>query len=110
MHSSDGSPDGESRSTFCMIAMFGGFFTVPLYTLIQRNSPDEVRSRVIAGNNLINSVFMLLAGGMITVMLAQKHTGALGVYLVLGPDEHRRRRSISTICCRRSCGASWCGS
>ncbi len=54
-----------------MIALFGGFFTVPLYTLIQRNSPNEVRSRVIAGNNLINSVFMLLAGGMITVMLAQ---------------------------------------
>lgn len=65
-----------------LIAMFGGFFTVPLYTLIQRNSPAEVRSRVIAGNNLINSVFMLLAGGMITVMLAQQ-VPAPWIYLVL---------------------------
>ena len=55
-----------------IVAMCGGFFTVPLYTLIQRNSPDDVRSRVIAGSNLINSVFMLAAGGMVTVMLAQQ--------------------------------------
>ncbi|MEL7367827.1 MAG: MFS transporter [Myxococcota bacterium] len=65
-----------------VIALFGGFFTVPLFTLIQRESPDEVRSRVIAGNNLINSVFMLLAGGMITVLLAQK-VPVSWVYLVL---------------------------
>ena len=66
-----------------VIAMFGGFFTVPLYTLIQRNSPAEVRSRVIAGNNLINSVFMLLAGGMVTVMLAQAMP-VPWVYFVVG--------------------------
>ena len=65
-----------------MIALFGGFFTVPLYTLIQRNSPADVRSRVIAGNNLINSVFMLAAGGMITVMLAQSIPVAW-IYIVL---------------------------
>ena len=65
-----------------VIAMFGGFFTVPLYTLIQRNSPAEMRSRVIAGNNLINSIFMLLAGGMITVMLA-RGLSAPWIYLVL---------------------------
>ncbi len=55
-----------------LVAMCGGFFTVPLYTLIQRNSPADTRSRVIAGSNLINSVFMLAAGGLITVLLAQK--------------------------------------
>lgn len=65
-----------------LIAMFGGFFTVPLYTLIQQNSPDEIRSRVIAGNNLINSVFMLAAGAMVTVFLAQG-LSAHWTYLVL---------------------------
>ncbi|MEM7676432.1 MAG: MFS transporter, partial [Myxococcota bacterium] len=65
-----------------VIALFGGFFTVPLYTLIQRESPPAVRSRVIAGNNLFNSIFMLLAGGMITVLLAQQ-VPVSWVYLVL---------------------------
>lgn len=54
-----------------MTAVFGGIFTVPLYTLIQSDTPAERRSRVIAGNNIINSFFMLAAGGMVTVMLAQ---------------------------------------
>ena len=65
-----------------LVAMFGGFFTVPLYTLIQQNSPSDVRSRVIAGNNLINSAFMLAAGAMVTVFLAQ-NLPAPWTYLVL---------------------------
>jgi 1-acyl-sn-glycerol-3-phosphate acyltransferase len=40
------------------IALFGGFFTVPLYTLIQQRAEPSERARVIAGNNVLNALFM----------------------------------------------------
>lgn len=42
-----------------MIAIFGGFFTVPLYAMIQARSEPENRSRTIAANNIMNSLFMI---------------------------------------------------
>jgi 1-acyl-sn-glycerol-3-phosphate acyltransferase len=43
---------------FCL---FSGFFIVPLYTLIQQRSDPQTRARVIAGNNIVNAVFMVAA-------------------------------------------------
>ncbi len=40
------------------IALFGGFFTVPLYTLIQQRAEPSERARVVAGNNVLNALFM----------------------------------------------------
>lgn len=42
-----------------LMAVFGGFFTVPLYAMIQSRSKPENRSRTIASNNIINSLFMI---------------------------------------------------
>jgi acyl-[acyl-carrier-protein]-phospholipid O-acyltransferase/long-chain-fatty-acid--[acyl-carrier-protein] ligase len=36
-----------------------GFFVIPLYALIQERSPEAVRSRVIATNNIMNALFMV---------------------------------------------------
>ncbi len=47
-----------------MIAFFSGLFIVPLYTYMQTRSAEHQRSRVIAVNNIINSLFMVLAGGL----------------------------------------------
>ncbi len=47
------------------IATFSGFFTVPLYTLIQQRSEPTERSRVIAGNNILNALFMVLGAAML---------------------------------------------
>ena len=41
--------------------MFGGFFIVPLLALVQNRSDPRHRSRVIAGNNVMNALFMVLA-------------------------------------------------
>lgn len=41
------------------IAIFGGFFTVPLYAMIQSRSKPENRSRTIAANNILNAFFMI---------------------------------------------------
>ena len=43
------------------LAIFSGFYTVPLYTLIQQRSEDSQRSRVIAANNILNAFFMVLS-------------------------------------------------
>ena len=43
------------------VGIFGGMFIVPLYTQLQLSAPDEMRSRLIASNNIINSMYMVSA-------------------------------------------------
>lgn len=47
-----------------LIGLSGGFFTVPLYALIQQRTPRERLSRVIAANNILNALFMVVAAVM----------------------------------------------
>jgi 1-acyl-sn-glycerol-3-phosphate acyltransferase len=42
------------------LGVFGGFFIVPLYALIQLRSAPEQRARIIAGNNILNALFMVV--------------------------------------------------
>jgi 1-acyl-sn-glycerol-3-phosphate acyltransferase len=51
-----------------LIGLFGGFFIVPLYALIQERSPPSHRSRIIAANNILNSIF-LVASALLAVAL-----------------------------------------
>ena len=44
-----------------MLGAFGGFYSVPLYALIQQRSKRAHLSRIIAANNIINSIFMVAA-------------------------------------------------
>lgn len=52
-----------------LLGMFGGFFIVPLYALIQSRSEPSHRSRVIAGNNIINALFMVISAVLAIVLL-----------------------------------------
>lgn len=54
------------------IALFGGFYTVPLYTLIQQRSEPAERSRVVAGNNILNALFMVAASLLLAALFAQQ--------------------------------------
>jgi hypothetical protein len=47
-----------------MIGMFGGFYIVPLYALIQQRSEPAFRSRIIAANNILNAAFMVASAGV----------------------------------------------
>ena len=53
-----------------MLGVFGGFFIVPLYALVQLRSSEEHRARIIAANNIVNALFMVV--------------GALGAAALLG--------------------------
>jgi 1-acyl-sn-glycerol-3-phosphate acyltransferase len=44
-----------------LLGAFGGFYSVPLYALIQQRSERKHLSRIIAANNIINAVFMVIA-------------------------------------------------
>ena len=43
------------------IGVFGGFFLVPLFALVQSRTPKTELSRVIAGNNILNAGFIVAA-------------------------------------------------
>jgi len=64
------------------IAVFGGFFTVPLYTLIQQRAEPSERSRVVAGNNILNALFMVLGAAMLAGLFSVK-IAVHQVFLVL---------------------------
>jgi len=52
------------------MALFGGFFTVPLYTLIQQRAEPTERSRVVAGNNILNALFMAVGAALLAELFA----------------------------------------
>ena len=45
------------------IGLFGGFFIVPLYALVQLRSAAAQRARIIAANNIMNALFMVVGAG-----------------------------------------------
>ncbi len=53
-----------------LIGLFGGFYIVPLYALIQERSEPSHRSRIIAANNILNALFMVVSAGLAIAMLA----------------------------------------
>ena len=64
------------------IGIFGGLFMVPLYTMMQTRSDTAVRSRVIAGNNILNALFMVIAALMCAAMLSFGYS-VVDIFLLL---------------------------
>jgi len=56
-----------------LLGIFGGFFIVPLYALVQQRSNPEHGARIIAANNIMNALFMVVgslgAAGMLAAGL-----------------------------------------
>lgn len=81
----------------------GGVFIVPLYAMVQYRSNASHRSRIIAGNNILNSLFMVAAAGMaialfalgltiseLLLVVAVANFGILIVLVVLVPEFWQR--------------------
>jgi MFS family permease len=56
-------------SDLTLAGICGGLYIVPLYALMQRDSAVESRARVIAGNNIWNALFMVIAALAATALL-----------------------------------------
>jgi 1-acyl-sn-glycerol-3-phosphate acyltransferase len=54
-----------------MIGIFSGFYIVPLYALVQHRTTPSHRSRVIAGNNILNSLFMVVSAIIAMALLGR---------------------------------------
>lgn len=52
------------------ISTLGGWFIVPLYTLLQVQTQQHFRSRMVAVNNITNAIFMVLSAVFIMVLYA----------------------------------------
>lgn len=52
-----------------LLGAFGGIYSVPLYAIVQQRSEPAQLSRIIAANNIINSLFMVVAAGLAIVMI-----------------------------------------
>jgi 1-acyl-sn-glycerol-3-phosphate acyltransferase len=57
-----------------LLGMFGGFFIVPLFALIQTRCDPQHVSRTIAGMNILNALFMVAAAGVAIVLVGQGFT------------------------------------
>ena len=44
-----------------MLALFAGLYSVPMYALIQLRSQPSHRARIIAANNILNALFMVVS-------------------------------------------------
>ena len=53
-----------------LLGLFGGFFIVPLYALVQLRSTPDKRARIIAANNIVNALFMVVGAAAAAAILA----------------------------------------
>lgn len=77
--------EGAIRVTLDMLvlAFFGGSYIVTLYSLIQIESDKKKMARVVAGNNIWNALFMVLAAVSVMGFHSLKFSIAQ-IFLVLG--------------------------
>ncbi len=59
--SANGIADWRLLGDIALIGLFGGVYIVPLYALIQSRAQKTHQSRVIAANNILNALFMVVS-------------------------------------------------
>ena len=65
------------------IALSGGVFVVPLYTLLQTGSDEARRAQTIGANNIINAAAMVLSA-VLTMALVAAGVSVPGLFLLTG--------------------------
>jgi 1-acyl-sn-glycerol-3-phosphate acyltransferase len=66
-----------------MIGVFGGFYIVPLFALIQVRCDPQHLSRTIAGMNILNALFMV-AAALLAMLLLRAGLNIPQIFLVTG--------------------------
>jgi 1-acyl-sn-glycerol-3-phosphate acyltransferase len=66
-----------------LIGAFGGFYSVPLYALIQKRSSRQHLSRIIAANNIINS-FLMVGAAIMSMILLNSGFSIPELFLIVG--------------------------
>jgi len=66
-----------------LIGVFGGFYIVPLYVILQERSNPAHRSRLIAANNVVSALFMVISS-LSTVILINFAMTIPQIFLLVG--------------------------
>ena len=74
----------------CLLSLFAGLYSVPMYALIQLRSAPSHRARIIAANNILNALFMIASSVIVGVLLTAGLT-IPQVFLVVGIAERGGR-------------------
>jgi MFS family permease len=76
---------GHARVLFDlgMLALSAGLYSVPMYALIQMRSTPTHRARIIAANNILNALFMVVSAVLAGALLSAG-AGIAQVFLWLG--------------------------
>ncbi|MBL8332726.1 MAG: MFS transporter [Rubrivivax sp.] len=66
-----------------LLSLFAGIYSVPMYALIQMRSQATHRARIIAANNILNALFMIVSSVGVGLLLGAGFT-VPQVFLVVG--------------------------
>jgi len=66
-----------------LLSLFAGLYSVPMYALIQLRSQPSHRARIIAANNILNALFMIVSSLIVGALLAA-HLTIPQVFLITG--------------------------
>ena len=66
-----------------MISAFGGIYVVPLQTLVQHRSDDKSRAQIIAANNVLNALLMVVSAVVSIVLLSVVKVSLPQYFLIL---------------------------
>jgi acyl-[acyl-carrier-protein]-phospholipid O-acyltransferase/long-chain-fatty-acid--[acyl-carrier-protein] ligase len=75
---------GVALSALVIVGFGGGFMAVPLNAYLQEAPAADEKGRMLATNNLINSVAMAVAYGMLDVMHDLLHWNPRAIFAALG--------------------------
>ncbi len=66
-----------------LLSLFAGLYSVPMYALIQLRSQPTHRARIIAANNILNALFMIVSAILAGALLKAEFTIAQ-IFLLVG--------------------------
>ena len=66
-----------------LIGFFGGLYAVPMYSVIQQRTREDTRARVIAFNNIVNALFLVIGAALSILVLVVWGLGIPTLFLAL---------------------------
>lgn len=69
-------------SCMLLVAVSGGIYIVPLYAVLQSDTPVQYRSRIMAASNLSDAIFMTSAA-LVSAILLMFNFGILDLFLLI---------------------------
>ena len=76
-------PHWRVMADLALLSLFAGLYSVPMYALIQMRSQPSHRARIIAANNILNALFMIVSSIGVGALLAANFT-IPQVFLIVG--------------------------